>query len=115
MPTPAQTRRHGQARAAGRVLPEPPEGHTVRIVEYLVTVRGIDGRAWTETFRLVTTLLDHVPAPAQELAAIYAQRWEIENGYGELKTRLRGTGFVLRSTSPDLVAAWSSPRRSTRC
>jgi hypothetical protein len=103
MPTPAENVRHGQARAAGRVLPEPPEGHTVRIIEYTVTVHGADATR-TETFRLVTTLLDPVAAPAAQLAALYAQRWEIENGYGELKTRLRGTGFILRSKSPDLVA-----------
>jgi len=68
MPTPAETRRHGQPRA-GRVLPEPPEGHTVRIVEQTVTVRAADGSTRTEAFRLVTTLLDHEVAPANELAA----------------------------------------------
>ena len=103
MPTPAETRLHGQARAAGRPLDRVPEGHTVRIIEYTVTVRAADGATRIEAFRLVTTLLDHLRAPAGELAAMYAQRWEIENGYGELKTRLRGTGFILRSKSPELV------------
>ncbi|MDH6709233.1 hypothetical protein P3T27_005979 [Kitasatospora sp. MAA19] len=32
MPTPKETVRHGQVRAAGRSLAQPPEGHTVRIV-----------------------------------------------------------------------------------
>jgi hypothetical protein len=103
MPTPEETRRHGQARAAGRVLPQPPQGHPVRVVEYTVTVRAGDGTTRIEAFRLVTTLLDHHLAPADQLAAIYAQRWEIENGYGELKTRLRGAEFILRSRSPELV------------
>lgn len=103
MPTPAETRVHGQARAAGRPLDRIPEGHTVRIIEYTVTIRAADGSTRIEPFRLVTTLLDHHRAPARELAALYAQRWEIENGYGELKTRLRGTGFILRSKSPELV------------
>lgn len=103
MATPAENIRLGQARAAGRVLAEPPEGHTVRIIEYTVTVRAADGAIRIEVFRLVTTLLDHKAAPADQLAAIYAQRWEIENGYGELKTRLRGTGFILRSKCPELV------------
>lgn len=103
MPTPQENRRHGQARAAGRVLPEPPHGHRVRVVEYTVTVRTTEGATRVEAFRLVTTLLDHTAAPAQELADVYAQRWEIENGYGELKTRLRGAGFILRSKSPELV------------
>ena len=38
-----------------------------------------------------------------QVAAIYHQRWEIENSYGELKTRLRGASFILRSRSPELV------------
>lgn len=48
-------------------------------------------------------MLDHEQAPAVELAALYHERWEIENALGELKTRLRGAGFVLRSKKPDLV------------
>jgi hypothetical protein len=39
MRTPAENVRHGQARAAGRTLPEPPRGHLVRIIEYTVTIR----------------------------------------------------------------------------
>ena len=34
--------------------------------------------------------------PASQLASIYHERREIENGYGELKTRLRGAEFILR-------------------
>ncbi|MFE5597569.1 IS4 family transposase, partial [Streptomyces sp. NPDC056549] len=34
MPTPKETIRHGQARAAGRTLAAPPQGHLVRIIEY---------------------------------------------------------------------------------
>jgi hypothetical protein len=103
MPTPAENVRLGQARAAGRVLPGPPEGHIVRIIEYTVTVRAAGGATRIELFRLVTTLLDHQLAPAAELAAVYHERWESENGYAELKTRLRGAAFILRSRSPELV------------
>ena len=101
--TPAESQRRGQARRAGRELTEPVTGHTVRVICYTVTVRGADGATRTEPFRLVTTLLDPDTAPAAELAAVYHQRWESENGYGELKTRLRGAEVVLRSKSPDLV------------
>ncbi|WP_326628171.1 transposase [Nonomuraea fuscirosea] len=80
-----------------------PHGHLVRIVEYTVTIKTADGRTRTEPFRLVTTLLDHEQAPAAEIAAVYHERWEIENGYGELKTRLRGAAFILRSKLPELV------------
>jgi hypothetical protein len=78
MPTPAENIRLGQARAAGRIPARPPEGHLVRIIEYTVTVHDSGGGTRTESFRLVTTLLDHKHAPAAQVAAIYQQRWEIE-------------------------------------
>jgi Insertion element 4 transposase N-terminal/Transposase DDE domain len=103
MGTPAENVRYGQARAAGRPLPGPPIGHIVRIVEYTVTVSAADGSTRVEPFRLVTSLLDDRLAPADQIAALYHQRWEIELGYGELKCRLRGAEFILRSRSPELV------------
>ncbi len=75
----------------------------MRIIEYTVTVRAADGTTRIEPFRLATTLLDHQRAPAADLAALYHQRWESENGYAELKTRLRGAAFILRSRSPELA------------
>ena len=75
----------------------------MRIIEYTVTVEDRGGGIRTEPFRLVTTLLDHEQAPASQVAAVYHQRWEIENSYSELKTRLRGASFILRSRSPELV------------
>jgi hypothetical protein len=102
MPTPADSVRFGRARARGKPLPELPHGHLIRVIEYTVTVTA-GGRTRTEPFRLATTVLDCEQAPAGQLAAIYHQRWEIENGFGELKTRLRGAGFILRSRSPDLA------------
>jgi IS4 transposase len=58
---------------------------------------------WEPLYRLVTTILDPVDAPAEELAALYHQRWEIETAFDELKTHLRGAKIVLRSKTPDLV------------
>jgi hypothetical protein len=75
----------------------------VRIIEYTITIHAADGTTRTEPFRLVTSLLDHQIAPATQVAALYQQRWEIENSYGELKTRLRGASFIPRSRSPELV------------
>jgi hypothetical protein len=103
MRTPADNIRYGQARAAGRTLKATPQGHLVRIINYTVTVRATDGPAQTETFRLVTSLLNHNQAPARQLAMIYHRRWEIENSYAEMKNRLRGAGFILRSKLPELV------------
>ena len=62
-----------------------------------------DGREPTGPYRLITTILDHRKAPALELAGAYAQRWEIETSFDELKTHQRGARAVLRSKSPELV------------
>jgi hypothetical protein len=99
LPTPADARQGAHLRARGR----PQAGHRVRVIEYAVTVTSAGGTPRTEAFRLVTTLLDPQAAPAAQLAALYHQRWEAETGYGELKTRLRGAGFILRSRAPDLA------------
>ena len=48
-------------------------------------------------------MLDPAEATATELAAAYAQRWEIESAFDELKTHQRGSSTVLRSKSPALV------------
>jgi hypothetical protein len=71
----------------------------VRVIEY-----RLDNIADAEPFyRLATTILDHRLAPARELAALYHERWEIENTLDELKTHLRGAQIVLRSKTPELV------------
>lgn len=71
----------------------------VRVIDYTID----DGRDNPETYRLFTTVLDPDQAGAVELAAAYAQRWEIELAFDELKTHQRGPRTVLRSKSPDLV------------
>nr|WP_281262683.1 IS4 family transposase [Nonomuraea fuscirosea] len=119
MPTPAENRRRGIARAHGRSLGRTPHGHLVRIIEYIeyieytVTIKTADGRTRTEPFRLVTTLPDHEQAPAAEIAAVYHERWEIENGYGELKTRLRGGGVhpALQASGTRLPGTVRAARR----
>jgi energy-coupling factor transporter ATP-binding protein EcfA2 len=71
----------------------------VRVVDYTID----DGRENPTTYRLFTTLLDPAEITAVDLAAAYAQRWEIESTFDELKTHQRGPRTVLRSKSPDLV------------
>jgi hypothetical protein len=71
----------------------------VRVIEY--RIKG--SRSKEPWFRLVTTILDPLKAPAHELAALYHERWEIENAFDELKVHLRGAQVVLRSKTPDLV------------
>ena len=71
----------------------------IRVIEYTID----DGRHNDETYRLFTTILDPNDVSATELACAYAQRWEIESAFDELKTHQRGTRTVLRSKSPELV------------
>jgi hypothetical protein len=84
---PARDRRHRE------------EGVTVRVIEY-----QLEGVPEAEPlYRLVTTVLDPARAPAEELAALYHERWEIEGAFDELKTHLRGAKIVLRRKTPDWV------------
>ena len=71
----------------------------VRVIEY-----RLEGVADAEPiYRLITSMLEPEQGPAQELAALYHERWEIETTFDELKTHLRGARIVLRSKTPDLV------------
>lgn len=72
---------------------------TVRVVEYTLGA----GETAETVYRLVTTILDPQAAPAPELAALYAQRWEIETALDELKTHQGGNNFILRSQHPSGV------------
>lgn len=75
------------------------KGIVVRVIDYrLHNVPGPEA-----VYRLITTILDPVQAPAKELAALYHERWEIENSLDDLKTHLRGAQIVLRSKTPELV------------
>jgi len=71
----------------------------VRVIEY--HLKDVPGGE--KIYRLITTILDPKLAPAQELAALYHERWEIETTLDELKTHLRGARIVLRSKTPELV------------
>lgn len=75
-------------------------GRTVRVIEYTL---ANSAKPVQDSYRLITTLLDPEQAPALELAALYQERWEVENVFDEFKTHLRGSSTVLRSKTPDLV------------
>jgi hypothetical protein len=72
------------------------KGIQVRVVEYEVV-----GSATGELVRLFTTVLDPETAPADDLARLYHQRWEIETMLDEIKTHL-GVD-VIHSRTPNLV------------
>jgi hypothetical protein len=71
----------------------------VRVIDY--RLEGVDDAE--PIYRLITTILNPKQAPAEELAALYHERWEIETALDELKTHLRGAQMVLRSKTPELV------------
>jgi hypothetical protein len=74
-------------------------GLVVRVIEYRLT-----GLPKAEPlYRLITTLLDPLAAPAAELAALYHERWEAETAFAELKVTLPGDRLMLRSRRVDLV------------
>lgn len=58
------------------------KGLVVRVIDYQVGA--------SEVIRLVTSLLDCELDPAQALAALYHERWEIETVYDEVKTHQQG-------------------------
>ena len=81
-------------------------GLSVRVIEYTLAGEAAadeSGAAEPTRYRLVTTLLNPEEAPAAELAALYRQRWEIENALDELKTHQLGPSVVLRSKTPNGV------------
>ena len=77
------------------------DGVTVRVVEYEIDDPGRP--AGERRYRLLSTILEPDRAPAAELAALYAQRWEFEGALDELKVHQRGPRVVLRSKTPDGV------------
>jgi len=76
-------------------------GLQVRVVEYTLDTQNPEK---PEQYRLITNILDHAQAPAEELAALYHERWEAEGVFAELKTQLCGAGHTqLRSKTPALI------------
>jgi hypothetical protein len=71
-----------------------PASWTVRAI-----TREIDGKSRT----LFTSLDDPKRWPADEVFALYHERWEIELAYGEMKTEMLRQSMTLRSQHPQGV------------
>jgi hypothetical protein len=74
------------------------------VIEYTLegdpdTDRPISGST-RDTYRLVTTIGDPADAPADELAALYSQRWEHETLLDEITVHQQDNRLVLRSRLP---------------
>ena len=88
-----------RAEAGDRSLPRLPDT-LARLVEFDVQVTDEAGRRRTSRFRVLTTLTDHHAYPATAIAAVYAERWQVELAYYRMKVTLRGPGVVLRGQTP---------------
>ena len=95
------------------------DGVAVRVIEYSLPDSAIGGNvrgnktgskvggkkraAPVTRYRLITSLLDPIIAPALELAAVYHEHWEIEAVFDELKTHLVASRRCFRSKTADGV------------
>jgi len=97
----------------------------VRVTEHNAIMPAEDGKEQvSETCTVITTLLDHRAAPADQVRDAYLTRWSAsETTFGEDKTTITGAGNrtsgpVLRSGSPRLVIqeawAWLTATQLTR-
>ena len=92
------------ARPGSRGAAREREGVAVRVIEYTLSGPGHHpNRPSAETYRLITTILDPQAAPAQDLAWLYRQRWEVETVIEELKVHQGQARTVLRSKSVEMV------------
>lgn len=74
-------------------------GLEARLVQY----RVMGTKKKTETFYLLTNILDPDDLSAEELAQLYAERWEQESAFDELKTHLNTHHVTLRGKTPARV------------
>jgi hypothetical protein len=83
------------SRDARRKDPTLPSTYTARAIEYQ--------RKGHPPSTLLTSLVDAKRYPANELRALYHERWEVELGFGEIKTDMLQQEETIRSKSPDAV------------
>jgi hypothetical protein len=84
------------SRAARRQDPSLPRTFEARAIQYQ--------RKGYQPQVLLTSLVDPEQYPADELRALYHERWELELGYDELKTELLQREETIRSKTPEAVA-----------
>src|SRR6266849_7282782 len=71
-----------------------------RLVTFTITARTTSGKTKTTLIRVLTTLLDHQAHPAREIAALYAERWQVEIAFLHLKKTVRGARRPPCAASP---------------
>jgi hypothetical protein len=81
--------------ATRRLYPDLPAVWTARAIKYQ--------RKGFRPSTLLTSLLDAQKYPAEEIVALYHERWELELGYDEIKTHLLEREEAIRSRTPQGV------------
>ena len=82
-------------RTLRRAHPHLPETLSARAIRY--HRRGFRSQT------LLTSLLDPNTYPAQEIVALYHERWELEIGFDEIKTHTLEREETLRSRAPERI------------
>jgi len=67
----------------------------------LIRTKGPNREGKQQTFYVVSTLLDAIEYPAEEILSLYVHRWEIELAYRDIKTTMGME--VLRTKSPEMI------------
>ncbi|MGW3660765.1 IS4 family transposase [Streptomyces sp. NPDC005151] len=100
----ASSQRQAASRFCNRRMPPGhPHGVPVRVVDADITATPEHGPSRTRRLRVITSLLDVGQAPAEQVAAVYAQRWNSETSLFEVKILQRDHRPLLRSQNPDGV------------
>lgn len=84
------------SRKAQSAHPELPKTFLARAIRFQ--------RRGFQPTTILTSLLDAKQYPGDELRALYHERWEIELGFGEIKTDMLERMETIRSKSPTAVA-----------
>jgi hypothetical protein len=104
MPHESDGMRRKRRKETGSPRTERLPGTVARLVTFTVLAGTRAGRRKKPAqVRVLTTLLDHKACPASEIAALCAERRQIEIAFLHLKKTVRGTRRPLRGKSPKLA------------
>lgn len=79
---------------ARKQWPGLPESLTARLLSK--TVKG-------KVRQILTSMVDPLRFPPDEIVDLYSQRWEIELGFREMKQTLLNSSYTLRSKTPAMI------------
>ena len=68
-------------------------------IEARLTRYKVDGKS----YRVLSSMVDAMQFPYEEVVNVYVQRWEIELGFREMKQTLHQAKLTLRSKKPEMV------------